>query len=80
MSDVEHHDVRTALALMLLALALLDRAGCTLVAARLQHAFDMVWNDPGAAAMPRHPDAPSGAEHDRHKHQRPTDNGEGTDP
>lgn len=42
MSDVEHHDVRTALALMRLALALLDRAGCTLVAARLQHAFDTV--------------------------------------
>lgn len=80
MSDVEHHSVSTALALMRMALALLDRAGRTLVAARLQHAIDTVGMDAGAAAMPRRPDAPSGAEHDRQKHQRPTDNGEGTDP
>lgn len=78
--DVEHHDVRTALALMRTALELLDRAGCTLVAARLQHAIDTVKNDPGATAMPRHADAPRGAEHDWHKHQRSTDNGEGADP
>ena len=76
--DVEHHYSRTALALMRMALALLDRAGCLLAAARLQHAIDTVASDPGGAPTQRHPDASTGAGSDRHKHQRVTGNGEGT--
>ena len=49
MSEVEHRYTRTALALMRMAMALLDRAGCTLAAARLQHAIDTVEAVPGNA-------------------------------
>ena len=75
--DVEHHYTRTALALMRMALALLDRAGLFLAAARLQHAIDTLASDPGGAAKQRHPDPSTGAEHDRHTHQSRIENGEG---
>lgn len=78
MSDFERRYTRTASALMRMALALLDRAGCTLAAAHLQHAIDTVEAVLGNAAMPLNPTASTGAESDHHDHQRGAGIGEGT--
>lgn len=77
MSDVEHRYVRTALALMRMAMALLDRAGCTLAGAHLQHAIDTVEAGQDETAMPPHPVASTGAESDHPANQRGAGIGEG---
>ena len=77
MSDLEHRYTRTALALMRMALALLDRAGGALAAARLQHAIDTV--EAGQdTAMPAHVIASTAVDSDHHDHQRGVGTGEGT--
>lgn len=78
MSDVEHRYTRTALALMRMAMALLDRAGCTLAAAHLQHAIDTVEAVPENAAMPLSPTASTGTEFGHHDDQHGGGIGEGT--
>lgn len=78
MSNVEHRYTRTALALMRMALTLLDRAGCTLAAAHLQHAIDMVKTSQDTTAIQPNSIALIGAEPDQHHHQRGTGKREGT--
>lgn len=78
MNDVEHRHTRTALALMRMAMALLDRAGCTLAAAHLQHAIDTVEACHGKSAMPPRSAASTGAGFGHHDDQRVAGIGEGT--
>ncbi len=78
MSDLEHRYTRTALTLMRMAMALLDRAGGALAAARLQHAIDTVEAGQDETAMPPHPIASSAVGFDHHDHQRGVGIGEGT--
>lgn len=78
MSDVERRYTRTALALMRMALAMLDRAGCTLAAAHLHHAIDTVEAGQDETTMPPHSVASIDAEYRQHGHLRRTGTGEGT--
>jgi hypothetical protein len=78
MSDLELGSTKTALALMGMALSLLERAGCTLAAARLQHAIDTLEDDRNKAVMPSHPASPNDAEPGRHDDLHGAAEGEGT--
>lgn len=78
MSDVEHGSTTTALALMRMAKALLDRAGCTLAAAHLQHAMDTVEAVQHVTAMPPFSVASPGAGSSHHDDQHSAGIGEGT--
>lgn len=73
MSDMGDRNARTALALMRMALALLDRAGATLTAARLQHAIDTAAVEGLTAPAPPDPEMPADVEEgcrDRQRHDR----------
>jgi hypothetical protein len=61
MSDTGDGNVRTALALMRMALALLDRTGVTLTAARLQHAIDTTAAEDLTTPAPHDPDIGCGS-------------------
>ena len=73
MTNIGNRDVRTALALMRMALALLDRAGATLTAARLQHAIDTAAVEGLTMPAPPDPEMPADVEEgclNRQRHDR----------
>ncbi|VVS96976.1 hypothetical protein SPHINGO391_120022 [Sphingomonas aurantiaca] len=78
MSDVEDRYGKTALALMRMSMALLDRAGHTLAAAHLQHAIDTVEVDHVEVAMSHHSAGSTGVGSGQHDDQRGAGKREGT--
>jgi hypothetical protein len=78
MGDVEDRYARTALPLMRMAMALFDRAGCTLATTHLQHAIDMIEADHVEMAMSHHSAGSTGAGSGQHGDQRCAGKREGT--